>query len=78
MTDRKLKKEAQIGSTIFHVVVSERIVIKRAQREYEYQNSPEKLAERKAVRDLTDEVRVLLRKRKRPVRDKSPAANESP
>lgn len=43
MTDRKLKKEAQIGATIFHVGVSERLVIKRAQREYEYQHSPERL-----------------------------------
>ncbi len=64
MTERKLKKEAQIGNTIFHKGVSERLVIQRAQREYDYQNTPEMLAERKKVIALAAETRLLLDKRK--------------
>jgi hypothetical protein len=41
-----LTKPAQVGGTRFGVGISERTVIARAQREYEYQNTPEKEAER--------------------------------
>lgn len=44
-----LKKPARVGNTIFHVGVSERLVVERAQREYERQNTPEKVAYRKAA-----------------------------
>lgn len=44
--DRKLEKPAQVGNTRFSAGVSERLVIERAQREYEYQNTPEKEMER--------------------------------
>lgn len=44
----KLTKHAQIGNCVFHPGVSERLVVERAQREYEYQNTPEKEAERLA------------------------------
>jgi hypothetical protein len=60
MTDRKLKKEAQIGTTIFHKGVSERLVIQRAQREYEYWHDPER------VKQLDKDVaaaRALIEKR---------------
>jgi hypothetical protein len=36
----KLKKPAQVGNTVFGVGVSDRLVIERAQREYEYQKMP--------------------------------------
>ena len=41
-----LTKPAQVGGTRFGVGISERTVIERAQREYEYQTTPEKEAER--------------------------------
>lgn len=44
--DGKLNKPAQVGNTRFSIGVSERLVIERAQREHEYQNTPEKEAER--------------------------------
>jgi uncharacterized protein YqiB (DUF1249 family) len=43
----KLKKPAQVGNTVFSVGVSERAVIERAQREYDYQHSPEAVEERR-------------------------------
>jgi hypothetical protein len=46
--DAKLAKPAQIGNGIFHAGVSERLVIERAQREYEYQNAPEMESLRRA------------------------------
>jgi len=42
----KLKKPAQIGSTIFGVGIDWRTVIERAQREYVYQKKPEITAAR--------------------------------
>lgn len=42
-----LDKPAQVGNTSFGVGVKISTVIARAQREYEYQNTPEKLAEHK-------------------------------
>lgn len=42
----KLTKPALVGNTRFGVGVSERMVVERAQREYEYQVTPEKEAER--------------------------------
>ena len=45
-TDRKLTKPAQVGNGRFGIGVSERLVIERAQREYQYQNTPEREAER--------------------------------
>lgn len=50
--DRKLTKVAQVGNTVFHVGVSESLVIERAQREYEYEQTPEWQALRK--RQLTE------------------------
>jgi hypothetical protein len=44
--DKKLEKPAMVGNTRFGEGVSERLVIDRAQREYEYQVTPEKEAER--------------------------------
>lgn len=41
-----LTKPAQVGNTIFHAGIAERTVIERAQREYEYQQTPEKEAAR--------------------------------
>ena len=49
--DGKLTKPAQVGNGVFRVGVSERLVIERAQREYEYQNTPERLADRQAKFD---------------------------
>jgi hypothetical protein len=43
----KLTKVAQVGNTVFHVGVSEQHVIQRAQREYEYEQTPERQALRK-------------------------------
>lgn len=40
MSDGKLTAPAQIGNTIFGVGVSERLVIERAQREHDYQQTP--------------------------------------
>lgn len=42
----KLTKAAQVGNTIFNVGVDERMVVERAQREHDYQQTPEKEAER--------------------------------
>lgn len=42
----KLTKPAQVGNTVFGVGVKERMVIERAQREHEYQQTPERKAER--------------------------------
>jgi hypothetical protein len=42
----KLTKPAQVGNASFGVGVKERLVIERAQREYEYQQRPENEAER--------------------------------
>lgn len=49
MTDallRRLTKYVQVGNTVFHPGVPERMVIERAEREYEYQQTPEREAER--------------------------------
>jgi hypothetical protein len=46
MTEKTLKKSAQVGGTIFGVGVKERLVIERAEREFEYQQRPENEAER--------------------------------
>lgn len=64
--EEKLTKPAMVGNTSFGIGVSARLVIDRAQREYEYQHTPEKEAERLArVRAFIDEVngdRALGRK----------------
>jgi hypothetical protein len=43
---KTLDKPAIVGNTRFGVGVSERMVVERAQREYEYQTTPEKEGER--------------------------------
>jgi regulator of replication initiation timing len=43
---RKLTKIAQVGNAVFHVGVSERLVIERAHRQYEYEQTPERVAKR--------------------------------
>jgi hypothetical protein len=60
MTDRKLKKEALIGNTVFHKGVSERLVIQRAQRDYERQQE-----EAPKVEALVKDVKAILAKRKK-------------
>ena len=45
--ERKLTKIAQVGNGVFHIGVSERLVIERAEREYEYEQTPERQAARK-------------------------------
>jgi len=44
----KLTKPAQVGNAIFHAGVDERMVIERAQREYEYQRDPKRELKRLA------------------------------
>lgn len=44
----RLERPAQVGNTIFEIGVDDQLVVKRAQREYEYQHTPEKEAERMA------------------------------
>jgi hypothetical protein len=56
----KLTKPAQIGNGIFEPGIPERLVIERAQREYLYQQTPEKEAERlKKVEAFVAEVNAV-------------------
>lgn len=55
-----LTKPAQVGNGIFEVGVPERLVIERAQREYEYQQTPEKEAERMAKLKRFQEAAAAL------------------
>lgn len=63
----KLTKHAQVGNTVFHAGVEEHMVIERAQREYEYHQSPEREAERK--RSL-EEFRISIYDYSLEMRDK--------
>lgn len=47
----RLTKHAQVGNTIFNPGISVDLLISRAEREYEYQQTPEMQAERKERRD---------------------------
>lgn len=44
----RLDRSAKVGATCFHKGVSSRLVIEAAQRQYDYDATPEKEAERKA------------------------------
>jgi hypothetical protein len=55
--EAKLTKPAWVGNTSFAPGVSERLVIERAQREYEHQQKPEQIAERERLLDTF--VRVV-------------------
>lgn len=57
----KLTKPALVGNTRFGVGVGARLVVERAQREYEYQVTPEKEAERiKRGQEQIEEFRAAL------------------
>lgn len=45
--ERKLTKISQVGNTIFHPGVSVQMLVERAEREYEYEQTPERKALRK-------------------------------
>ena len=47
----RLTKPAQVGNTIFDTGVEERLVIDRAHREYEYQQTPERQEDRRKRRE---------------------------
>lgn len=56
--DGKLTKPAQVGNTVFHAGIGERVVIERAMREYVYQQAPRQEAKRLAAfRKFVDSFR---------------------